>query len=222
MKKRPIRSSFRFFLRCVADNGMLTALTLAPLLCGGLLKYGLPWLYTAVPVTAALRPYGLLIDCLLYLLTPYMTLYASAMVALEERDGGQCTALFVTPLRPWGYCVSRFVLPALLAAVYTAAVGVAFSTVSRLLWHTIALALPASAKDKISGLAMGKLVGLLICTVIVPAFLPAEWQPALSWLPSYWFYRFAGYPDWLLAALCIGVSLLWCLPLYGRFRRKIQ
>lgn len=234
MKKRPIASSFGFLLRRVMENGMFAALVLAPLLCGALLKYGLPWLYRALPATAVLRPYGLLMDCLLYLLTPYMALYASAMVALEERDGGLCTALFVTPLRPWGYLVSRFLLPALLAAVYTALIGTFFSTVARPLWHSAALALPASAvamsallfipafaKDKISGLAMGKLAGLWIVAVAIPVFLPMKWQPALCWLPTYWFYRFASWPDWLLAALCVGCAALWCAPLYARFRRKI-
>lgn len=235
MKKHPIGSSFAFLLRRVADNGMFAVLAVAPLLFGGLFKYGLPWLYQAVPATAVLQPYGLLFDSLLYLLTPYMALYASAMVALEERDAGTCTALFVTPLRPAGYMVSRFLLPALAGAAYTAALGAVFSTVVRPLWHSLALALPAAAvgmaallfipafaRDKISGLAMGKLVGLVILTVLIPAFLPIKWQPALCWLPTYWFYRFLCWPDWLLGVLCLGVSALWCVTLYRVFRRKVR
>lgn len=233
-RKHPIFSSFGLLTRSVLSSGIFTALMLLPLALGLALKYGLPLLYAALPQAAVLRPYHALMDAFLLLLSPYMALFASALVSLEERDNGVCLALVTTPLGFWGYFISRFVLPALGAAVYAALIGCCFTLSARPLWHTAALGLPAAmvalsalffipakARDKLSGMAMGKVCGLILCTVAVPFFLPLKWQPLLCWLPSYWFYRFCLSADWLMGALCVICAALWCWPLYRGFRRRV-
>lgn len=232
-RKHPVLRCFGQYVYNIRASGMLVMLLLAPVLCGAAFRYGLPLLYEAVPALAVLRPYAVLFDALLLLVAPYMALFASALLALEERDNGICVALLVTPLGRAGYAAARFVLPALLAAPYGAVIGILFCSVSRPLWHTALLSLPATcaalsavlfipafAKDKLSGMAMGKLCGFLLLTVVAPAFLPWKWQPLCCWLPSYWFYRFLIVPDWLMATLCAAVSAVWCAALLRRFFRR--
>ncbi len=159
--------------------------------------------------------------------------FSSCMVALEERDNGVCLALVTTPLGKAGYLASRFLLPALFAALYSALCAAAFSSVPRPLSHTVMLSLPAAftaltmvafipafARDKIVGMAMSKLCGLLMLTVAIPFFLPYKWQPLLCWLPSYWFYRFLMNTDRLMAVMCLLTGLAWLAPLVRRFSRR--
>lgn len=229
----PIRRAFQALLRSVLADGMFVALLIAPPLLGAALRFGLPALISAVPPLGLVANYKPLWDALLYLRTPYMTLFSSCMVALEERDNGVCLALVTTPLGKAGYLASRFLLPALFAALYSALCAAAFSSVPRPLSHTVMLSLPAAftaltmvafipafARDKIVGMAMSKLCGLLMLTVAIPFFLPYKWQPLLCWLPSYWFYRFLINTDWLMAVMCLLTGLAWLAPLVRRFSRR--
>lgn len=139
-----IRRAFQALLRSVLADGMFVALLIAPPLLGAALRFGLPALISAVPPLGLVANYKPLWDALLYLLTPYMTLFSSCMVALEERDNGVCLALVTTPLGKAGYLASRFLLPALFAALYSALCAAAFSSVPRPLSHTVMLSLPAA------------------------------------------------------------------------------
>ncbi|MEG0742787.1 MAG: hypothetical protein RSB91_04540 [Clostridia bacterium] len=232
-KTHPLKSAFGLLLRSVLRDGMLAASLLAPILCGIGFRFGVPLLIRQFPALAALEEYKALLDALLYLLAPFMALFAACMVTLEERDNGLCVALFTTPLGHVGYVNSRFVLPALLAAAYAAVIGTLFASVQRPLGHALLLALPAAcvafaavmpipafARDRITGMALAKLCGLALFTVAAPFFMPVRWQPLLSWLPSYWFYRFLQRSDWLMAVLCALAAALWSWPMLRRFAKR--
>lgn len=228
MSKHPIFSSFGCLARSVLRQTSSVLLMLLPIPVGAAFKYGLPPLYQAVPVTAILRPYGALLDCVLMLLTAGCALTPFLLMAQSERCAGLFTVYRVTPLRSWGYQISRFWLPALMGAAEVLLVGLCFSGVSRPLWHMVALALCAglaalgmlgaiAAQPKGSGAV---LLGLMLVSVIVPFFVPWRWQPTLCWLPSYWFYRFVVSPDWLMGTLCAALALIWYSALWQLYRRR--
>lgn len=228
MSKHPVLGSFGYLMRNVLHHPSSVLLMLLPIPVGAAFKYGLPLLYEAVPATAILRPYGALLDCVLLLLTAGCVLMPFLLMAQGERCAGLFTVYRVTPLRAWGYQVSRFWLPMLMGAAEALVVSLCFSSVSSALWHAAALALCAglaalgmlsyiAAQSKGSG---ASLLALLLFSVIVPFFVPWQWQPTLCWLPSYWFYRFMLTPDWLMAALCAALSLIWYTAVWTLYRRQ--
>lgn len=219
---RPILASFSMLLRQIAKDGMLIAVSLASVLAAIVFKVAIPqverMLCTYFAVSFVLAPYYRLFDVLLILLAPYMLCFAAAMVMLDEHEQNLARYLSVTPLKTGGYLISRLGITAVLAAVFSCALSLASqlttwnlctlaatSVLSAFCGFSVALFLFAFSRNKVEGMAMGKLSGLLMLGLPIPFFLHSPWQYMFSLLPSYWLARYAleGSILWFMASLAL-------------------
>jgi len=234
---RAIQKSFGLFLRQIADDGMLCMVLAAPLLAGSAFRFGVPALETLLCKTfgeaSVLADYYLLFDLFLVVMTPYLFCFVSSMVMLSEYDDNTAAYLAVTPLGRRGYIVSRLVLPALLAAVVTVPVMKFFALAS---WSVgglllagllggalsvpVCLLVVAFSHNRVEGMALAKIAGVILLGLPVPFFLKGGAQYLFSPLPSFWIAKvFTGGGVFPLA-VSLAASALWTLTLYRAFARK--
>lgn len=122
----------------------------------------------------------------------------AGLLMLDERDENMVVYYGVTPLTRKGYYSYRIFLPSLLALLLT---GLFFllsgmaeiraeSGYALLLFALeapwIALLLAAVAANKVEGLALSKLCGLLFAGPVVVSFVPQPWQYLGIVIPTYW------------------------------------
>jgi fluoroquinolone transport system permease protein len=194
-----IFTSFRMFLRQIYRDSMLVLILVAPLLAGTFFRFAIPVIegflagYFGSPI---LSPFYQLIDLFLSLLSPYMFLFASTMVLLEERDEGIAVYLSVTPVGRNGYIFSRLILPSLIALVVTFCILTFFSLVpGRVLFRfglsvsasvlalTLAFLVFFAAGNRIEGMALVKAASIVLVAVAVPFFIRSPLRFLLSSLP---------------------------------------
>lgn len=229
---------FGRFLAEVRHDAMLIFMPVVSLLMGTAFRFGLPLLEQALchrfGCPALLTPYFLLFDLLLALMTPLLFSYCAVMVLLEEIDTGLCAYLRVTPAGTFGYLMARVVLPAAAAALYNTAVLAIFSLTRQPIWMLLALSALSAllsilisllvvsfAANKVEGMALIKLSGLLILGLPGCFFLkgPTRWICGI--LPSFWFGELARTQSAFFLLPTLGVSFLWLVFLYRRFCRRI-
>ncbi len=232
-----ILQSFRLFLRQIVDDAMLVMVLVAPVLAACAFRFGIPALemllveWIGKPVIAPWYP---LVDLFLGILAPYMLLFASTMVLLEERDEGLAVYLAVTPLGRRGYLLSRLVLPGFLASLFTLVLVSFFSLVPLSLPERLALSLAATvlalvmsllvyalAGNRIEGMALAKISSIILLGVVLPFVTRSPWRYLGGFLPSFWLgeARVAG--GLLPAAAFALVSLLWLGLLLRHFSRRM-
>jgi fluoroquinolone transport system permease protein len=218
--------------RGIARDSFLLWMALYPLVLMALLRLVVRWiplegieLYLA-PASALLAP--TLVGMLL------------GFSLIEEREQKTWELLRVLPLRErtlWAYVVGVSLALSLLlslacAAIYGRAPSaparfLALSFAAALTAPALALVLTSLARDKIQGLALGKILSAASAAPAVGFFASQAWQPLLFWSPWYWIYvglleSFAvpgelaalgcplwlGAPPWLEVALAVGASTL--------------
>ena len=182
---------------------MLFVSCLAPILAGISFRFAIPLLETTLTncfqVEAALSTYYKLIDILFAMLTPDMFCFVSAMVALEERDEKTVAYLFITPLGKTGYLFARLGVPSAIAFLATvillpvfkltplSAMSILLLAAGGTLQGMIAsLLILAVSSNKLEGMAVAKLSGLVILGAAVPFFVRSNVQYLVSPLPSFW------------------------------------
>ncbi|NLO86139.1 MAG: hypothetical protein GX096_12055 [Clostridiales bacterium] len=232
-KPRPILSAFRLLVHTLMRGSALVTAVILSILIGCALRFGMPALIKAAPLFSFFDNHALLLDALLYLITPFLIMSACCMVMLDERDNATALGLMTTPIGRSGYLISRSLLPLCFTTLYTIVIAFLFASVTRKPLHTLLIAFTASitaysacafipdfARDKVMGMSMMKIGFVLILTVAIPFYAPQKWGPYLSWLPTYWFYRTLVFSDWLMALICILVSVIWILPSLRAFKRR--
>lgn len=235
---KPLFRSFSMFVRQIVRDSMLVAICFACVLTALFVRFGVPALEGVLcgyfQKDAILLPYYLLFDLLLILITPYMLCFASAMMMLTEYDENLSGYLAVTPVGKGGYMLSRLLFPSVIAFVASLLLIEYFSltewpmflllcacVIAELSSVAVALLLFAFSHNRVEGVAMGKLSGLLMLGLFIPFFLSSDVQYLFALLPSFWLSKLCitGRVDLMLPALLS--SALWILMLYRRFERKI-
>ncbi len=235
---RAVVVSFAMVVRQILKDGMLLAVCFASILAGVFFRFAIPYLETLLcsffAVSFILSPYYRLFDLLLMILTPYMICFASAMVMLDEHEQHLTRYLSVTPLQTRGYLVSRLVIPAVVAAfislgvlalfqltTWTIAQRSAMSVLCSLTGIISSLIIFSLSRNKIEGMAMGKLSSLILLGLPIPFLFHDNFQYIFSFLPSYWMSRFAldGSPMFFILSLVLSLATI---PyFYARVLRKI-
>ncbi len=237
--KKALYRAFIQYIKLLFKDAMLAVLCFAPILCGLFFRYGIPFIqelltkYLDLP--GLLPPYYLLFDLLLGSLTPVLYCFAAAYVILGEIDDGTSKYLAVTPIGKNGYLFSRLVIPTIIAFVISIAElsifrltknslldNLAISFIGSLLGILMALIVAALSGNKVEGMAVSKLTGLIFLGLPAPFFLKGTEQYALSFLPSFWTAKFVMKQDILSLIAGILISFLWISILYHRFLRKIR
>jgi len=230
--------SFKMLLRQVLKDGMLIAACIGPLLAACLFRFGIPvierLLCAHFQVAEIIRPYYLLIDLFLGLMTPYLFCFASAMVLLTEYDEHMSGYLAVTPIGKGGYLLSRLILPAAIAFFASLALLLCFSLTA---WSIsmavtvcflfglqcvdISLLLFAFSHNRVEGMALAKAAGLMMLGLPVPFVFPEGVQYFFAPLPSFWTAKFAVTPNILFLVAGLITSLLWLYVLKRRMMLKL-
>lgn len=163
---------------------------------------------------------------LFFLLTviPLLSGVMTGLLMLDERDEHLIAYFAITPLTRRGYYRYRLMLPSLMSLLssslyllFSGIVEVRVEMIFPLLLSAveapcIALFLAAAAANKVEGLALSKLCGLLFGGPVVAFFVPEPWQAAGMIIPTYWpahSYLLGVSGEWVNAALAFAGGLLY-------------
>lgn len=235
---KPLLRSFSLFMKQIFKDSMLAAVCIAAVLTGFFIRFGVPAIEGALCAyfqkEALLADYYLLFDLLLCFVTPYMVCFASAMMMLTEYDENMTSYLAVTPVGKRGYVLSRLVFPAVLAFIASVVLMWRFSLTEWPLWMLLmaclltgfigiaaAMFLFALSHNRVEGMAMGKLSGLLLLGLPVPFFLLSDVQYLFSPLPSFWIAKLSMAQNAIYLLPALLSSLIWIGLLYKKFVGKI-
>jgi fluoroquinolone transport system permease protein len=236
-----IRVFFLAFLQMLSQikkDPMLVASCLAPILCGCVFKFGLPKLEVILcrelKLTECISPYYVMFDVFFCFLAPMMFCFASAMVVLMEIDDKIINYYFITPVGKKGYLIGRLVLPALLGMVINFTLFPIFTLsypsflvmssyiiATGIMGGIVCLMIISLSTNKVEGMAITKLSGIIMLGVVVPYFIDHPIQYVIAILPSYWLGRYAIDTNISYYILTVLLSFVWIYGFSSRFQRKI-
>lgn len=236
---KPLFQSFCMFVRQIFKDSMLAAVCAASILSAVFFRFGIPAIEQLLcgyfMKSTILSDYYLLFDLFLSLVTPYMLCFASAMMMLTEYDENMANYLTVTPVGKKGYIMSRLVFPAFLSFLVSVLLMSWFALtcwearmlllscfLTSLISIAVALMIFSFSHNRVEGMAMAKMSGLLMLGLPVPFFLMSNVQYLFSPLPSFW-----------ISKLCLEQNMLFLLPatlsaaiwigfFYQKFYRKLS
>ncbi|AEV30830.1 hypothetical protein SpiGrapes_3083 [Sphaerochaeta pleomorpha str. Grapes] len=235
---RPILKSFFLFIQQIRSDSMLVIVCFASLLAAFFFRFAIPQieniLCSVLGLQAILSPYYLLFDLLLIMLTPFMFCFASAMVMLEEYDVNLSSYLSVTPVGKKGYLVSRLLLPTAIACIGSLALLTGFSltewSLQPLFWTTLlsgfsaiieAMLVFSYSRNKVEGMAIAKLSGLLMLGLPIPFFMQSNLRYLFCLLPSFWIASYAQTGIFWPVILALFLSFVYIGGFYQRFQLKL-
>jgi len=235
---RAIRLSFFQMLAHMRRDIMLFAVCFAPVLVGCVFRFAIPFLEDALTdwfhKSAVISPCYALIDVFFAMLSPTMFCFVSAMVSLEEADEKTAAYLFVTPLGKNGYLASRFCIPSVAAFLVTVVLLPVFKLTSLSMIDIVLIAAGGTlqgvivslliltiSSNKLEGMAVAKLSGLMIFGAAIPFFIKDDLQYMLFLLPSFWMGKAACEKVSLYMLPAFTWSALWIFVLLKRYLRKV-
>lgn len=166
--------------------------------------------------------------------------FMGAIVLLEKSQGVSC-AFAVSPVKAVEYITAKVIslcALALAAAAILAGIIIATKITSLnqfILWTVpieiisitgvlqgviISLLIVSLSTNKLEGMAVAKISALTILGALVPYFIPAPIQYALSFLPSFWVGKamIGCKPIYMLTAVLL--ALLWIVLLLRKYKRQ--
>jgi len=235
---KPLFRSFAIFIRQIAKDSMLYVVCAAPLLAVLFFHFGIPFVESILcgyfGASSILSGYYLLFDLFLSVLAPFMFCFASSMVILTERDENMAAYLAVTPVGKKGYIVSRLVFPAILSFIASVALMLCFSLtewsvlklaatcfLTCLLSIAVSLLILSFAQNRVEGMAVAKISGIIMLGLPIPFFLFSKIQYLFCILPSFWIAKFCMEERLLFLLPALATSLLWIAVLYRRFEKNL-
>lgn len=235
--KKLISCSMPFLIE-IKNDFMMAVCIAAPVLMGVAFHFAIPFLEDILcdhfAKAQIIAPYYILFDLLLAIMTPTMFCFAGVLTMLEELDLGITRYYFVTPVGRRGYLTSRLFVPAVLATAYGAsmlavftvakidiALIFAFSICGGLMAMICSLIVVALAKNKIEGMALVKLCGLLVVGLPVAYFVDSPIRYIFGILPSFWMAELCITNNYLFLVPAIIVSSLMVWVTYGSFQKKL-
>ncbi|PAT01198.1 hypothetical protein CI105_08105 [Candidatus Izimaplasma bacterium ZiA1] len=236
---KAIIKSFKVFVVELFKDGMIIMILIAPFLIGSIFKFAIPFLELKLTSffdkDVILTEYFLLFDLLLLVLTPYFISFAASMSMLDEYDLNLINHLSVTPLGKKGYLISRIILPLIIAYFMSILILIIFSLttwslvmllsvslLTCLLSLTSTLIVFSYSKNKIEGLALAKLSGVVMIGIFIPFILEKDVQYYFSFLPSFWIGKFTIDMSYYYFILALLLVLVWLFILYKKFISKLS
>lgn len=234
---KAIRLSFFQMLAYMRRDMMLFVVCFAPVLVGFVFRFAIPFLEAALTdwfhISAIIFPYYALIDTFFAMISPTMFCFVSAMVSLEEADEKTAAYLFVTPLGKNGYLAARFCIPSIAAFLVTVVLLPVFKLTSLSMIDIILLAAGGTlqgiitslliltiSSNKLEGMAVAKLSGLMMFGAAIPFFIKDDLQYVLFLLPSFWIGKAVCENVLLYMLPAFALSALWICFLLKRYLNK--
>ncbi len=235
---RKILLASRPFLIEIVHDFMMVACIIAPILMGVVFKFVIPLLEGILcnyfMKTQIIAPYYIIFDLLLAILTPILFTFSGVLTMLEEFDLGIAKYYFVTPVGKKGYLQSRLFFPAIISMLYGMILLIffnisnisfimilVFSFSGALMAVICAMLVVAYAKNKIEGMALIKLCGLLIVGIPVAYFVNSPVRYVFSVLPSFWLAQLSITGNYLYTLPTVSTSIIIILLLYAKFNRRL-
>jgi fluoroquinolone transport system permease protein len=187
-------------IRHILKDPMLMASLLGPLAIIALARFVFPLLseWMEQGYAFSLSAYTDFTVIFLLSLIPLLPGTMAGLLMLDERDENIIAYYAVTPLARNGYLNYRLFLPSLLSLLLIT-LFFALSGMSKIQVESgytlillaleapcIALFLAAFSSNKVEGLALSKVNGLLLAGPIVVMFVPEPWHFLGMWVPTYW------------------------------------
>lgn len=226
----------------VLRDGMLVILLPAPFLLGAVLWFGFPFADSILvrETGFSVQPWFPMSDALVMAMTTMMIGMICAFLLLDERDEGIGTYFRITPAGGRAYLVARLGIPMIWAFITTLVVmglfALALDNIAVILTAAVlatfqgvifCMVLAVMAGNKVEGLALAKIVNILILGLPAAWFISAPYKYLLGFLPSFWMgeviYRSteAGVSHILLPGLAGTLSsLAWIILLTRAFLNK--
>ncbi|MGO4347686.1 hypothetical protein AB4Z45_19555 [Paenibacillus sp. MCAF9] len=177
----------------------------------------------------------------LMLVIPLLPGTMAGLLMLDERDENMIAYYAITPFTRKGYFLYRLLLPCALA-ISLASLFILLSGMAKIQIESLytivlltleapclALFLATFASNKVEGLALSKISGLLFAGPIIAAFTPLPWQYLGAWIPSYWpaksyLLGIAGEPSAALGVFGIGLAyhLILLITMFHSFLKRID
>jgi len=227
------------FIRQIARDSMLYVVCIAPLLAAFAFRFGIPHaealLCAKLNIPSLLSGYYLLFDLFLAMLTPYLFCFASSMVILTENDENIAGYLAVTPIEKKGYLISRFAFPAVISFVASMLLLTLFSLtswtfpllisvcfLSSLSCIGLSLLVVSLSNNRVEGMAVTKMSGIMMLGIFVPFFLFTKVQYLFAMLPSFWIAKLCIDGNFFFSIPALITSLLWIWGLFKKYDRKLR
>lgn len=185
--------------------------------------------------------YSDFIAVILLLTIPLLSGTMAGLLMLDERDENMITYYAITPLTRKGYFIYRLFWPGLLSLglsslffLWSGIADVQIESLYFVILLTIealcmALFLAAFAANKVEGLALSKISGLLFAGPIIAAFTPLPWSYLGVWIPTYWpaksyLLAVSGNPLLSLGSFAIGLifHLILFKSMFRSFLKRID
>jgi fluoroquinolone transport system permease protein len=226
-------ASFNMLLKHISRDGMLILISVAPLLMVVLFSYILPT-YIEQILPFELSRYYILLDLMIAAMTPYLFCFGSSLAILEEIDDHIATYLSVTPVGKDGYLFSRLILPSIVSAVITVLLMIFYSLSNISIVMIVVLSISTAilaiitsmivvcvAKNKVEGMAISKISGLLLVGLFIPSFITGNIQYLFGVIPSFWIAKLALSENYLYLFPLITCSTIWIVRLQKTYRNKL-
>lgn len=228
--------------RNIRRDAVLAMSFLGPIILALVVKFIIPWIQQVVLIQSSydLSQDFAFIMSFLILIIPMMIGMLTGFMILEERDEDLLTYFAVTPLTKTGYLFYRLISPVVVSLILS--LGLLHLTslirldllkllpvvlLAALEAPIIALFMTGFAQNKVEGLALGKISGLLPFAAFAAYFIKSNWQFLAGIFPSYWvskafLFRNTDKYYWLYLILGFAVHLVYLKLLLTRFARKIN
>lgn len=228
-------------LRNITRDAVLMMSILGPLILALTIKFVMPWIQEVV---LAQLSYNLSQDfafimSFLILMVPMMIGMLTGFMILEERDEDLLTYFSVTPLSKSGYLIYRLISPIVISLILTLVLLQLTSLIKIDLLQLLPIILLASlgapiialfmtsfAQNKVEGLALGKISGILPFAALAAYFIKSNWQLLAGVFPSYWISKAFLLRNtkyyWFYLFLGLVVHLAYLKFFLAKFSRKIN
>ena len=230
---------FTQMMQQISRDMMLLLLCIAPILAGTFFRFGIPAIEQILceyfHQSRIIVPYYFLCDWLLALLPGIMFAFVGGLVTLGEIDDKIAGYMALTPAGSKGYLLGRLGIPALFSVAFSYGVVTIFGLSQMQMVNQLILCITSSlqgiltamlvvgiSSNKVEGMAVGKLAGLICIGMFVPILFHTPMQYAAGILPSFWIGRFllGGHPGNVLG-FCI-VFAVWMYFVYEKYQRKVS
>ena len=85
----------------------------------------------------------------------------------------------------------------------------------------IAFIIVALANNKVEGMAVSKLSGMLLFGAVAPFFVKGDIQYVFGLLPSFWLAKYVITGGTIYIGITFCNTVLWIWFLYGKYKKKI-
>lgn len=228
-------------LQNITRDAVLMMSILGPLILALTIKFVMPWIQEVV---LAQLSYNLSQDfafimSFLILMVPMMIGMLTGFMILEERDEDLLTYFSVTPLSKSGYLIYRLISPIVISLILTLVLLQLTSLIKIDLLQLLPVILLASlgapiialfmtsfAQNKVEGLALGKISGILPFAALAAYFIKSNWQLLAGVFPSYWISKAFLLRNtkyyWFYLFLGLVVHLAYLKFFLAKFSKKIN